>query len=340
MKVVTNPGHERHDPDVECFRQQLIPYSECPGRLAAIEAALRGCPDLAFVPPRAPDPALIGRVHDRAYLDYLSRVSGLAGTTGDYRVPFVLPAAVPRDLPTQCCDAVAYYAMDTTTPIGGATYAAALQSAMAAATGAELLLRGERAAYALCRPPGHHAERARCGGYCFINNAAVAAELLAARGKVAVLDVDFHHGNGTQNIFYDRADVFYCSLHADPAFAYPYCSGYAAETGSGAGRGFNLNIPLPRATGDAAYLAALDRALAALRQYAPASQILSLGYDAHADDPVGALRLTAAAYRAVGRRVAETELPLLIVQEGGYHVAMLGDLAKQLVAGLRAGGVR
>lgn len=340
MKIITNPGHEQHEPEAECFRQKMLPYREAPERLQAIAGALRNCPDMAFLPPRAPDMKLIERVHGRAYLDYLRAVSAQAATTNDYRVPYVLATATPRVLPTQCFDQVAYYAMDTTTPIGPATWAVAVQSAMAAATGAELLLRGARAAYALCRPPGHHAERARYGGYCFINNAAVAAEMLAAQGKVAILDVDSHHGNGTQSIFYERADVLYVSLHADPVYAYPFCSGYAAETGRGPGLGFNLNLPLPCAAGDDEYLVALDRAGAEIAGFAPATLILSLGYDAHEEDPVGALRLTAAAYRAIGKRVADLKLPLLIVQEGGYNGQMLGDLTRLLVAGLRAGGIK
>ncbi len=337
MKIITNPGHELHRPDRECFRQRCVPYREVPERITAIETALRPLRGVEFVPPDDTDMAMLTRVHDRDYLDYLERVSELAEGDEDYRAPYVIPgtAALPA---TERIDCLAQYAMDVTTPIGQATYAAAVQSAMAAATGAKLLLAGERQAYALCRPPGHHAERARYGGYCYCNNAAVAAELLAARGTVAIVDLDYHHGNGTQAVFYERGDVLYCSLHAEPRVAYPFFSGFAAETGRGAGAGLTRNVPLPRTTDDEDYLAALDETLAAVRAFAPAWLLVSLGFDAHRDDPVGGLDLSDKAYAAIGRRLARLQLPLLVVQEGGYNVATIGALARRTVEGMLAEG--
>ena len=194
---------------------------------------------------------------------------------------------------------------------------------------------GARAAFALCRPPGHHAARDLYGGYCFLNNAAIAAQYLRDHGaaRVAILDVDFHHGNGTQDIFYDRADVLFVSLHGDPAEAFPYFSGYADETGAGAGSGCNLNFPLPRATEFAAWRAALETGLARIRAFGPDALVVSLGVDTYAGDPISFFRLQSSDFTAYGGLIASCRVPTVFVLEGGYAVAEVGVNVVNVLAG-------
>jgi acetoin utilization deacetylase AcuC-like enzyme len=192
-------------------------------------------------------------------------------------------------------------------------------------------------AYAICRPPGHHAERRTFGGFCYFCNGAIAAQRLAADGKVAILDLDFHHGNGAQDIFYRRNDVLTVSLHGHPNFAYPYFSGFADETGEGEGQGFNLNIPLAENTDETAYLAALDTALARIRRFDPVYLLLALGFDTLQGDPTGTFSLRPPAMAAIGRRISELGKPLLVVQEGGYSLRNLRQGALHLFRGMADG---
>jgi acetoin utilization deacetylase AcuC-like enzyme len=228
-----------------------------------------------------------------------------------------------------------YYAMAAETSISAGTWEAARASADVALTAAARLLAGERGAFALCRPPGHHAGRDLYGGYCFLNNAAAAAQFLRDHGvaRVAILDVDFHHGNGTQDIFYDRADVLYCSLHGDPRDAFPYFSGYAEETGSGAGIGFNLNLPLPRGTAYGPWRAALDTALERIRGFAPGALVVSLGVDTFERDPISFFKLQAADFTSYGRLIGSLGLPTVFVLEGGYAVEEIGVNAVNVLEG-------
>jgi acetoin utilization deacetylase AcuC-like enzyme len=204
-----------------------------------------------------------------------------------------------------------------------------------ALTTADLVLGGELAAYGLCRPPGHHAARSMYGGYCFFNNAAIAAEaIVGATGqRVAILDLDYHHGNGSQQIFWRRGDVRYVSLHADPDYDYPYFLGRADETGEADGAGENLNLPLPPGTTDEAYLAALDRALEAISVVPGSVVVVSLGFDTYRDDPIGTFALTTAVYHEVGRRVAGIGRRLVILLEGGYHRPTLGENTRAWLRG-------
>ena len=194
---------------------------------------------------------------------------------------------------------------------------------------ADLLLKGEPVAYALCRPPGHHAYADQAGGFCYLNNAALATHRLQAalRDRVALLDLDYHAGHGSQDIFYERADVLTLSLHADPAWEYPFFSGHAHETGAGAGRGCHRNLPLPRDTDDAHYLRTLDEALLALAAQGPAALVVSMGFDIYIDDPLGRFRITRVGLHAIAERVADLRLPTVLVLEGGYHTADLGENA-------------
>jgi acetoin utilization deacetylase AcuC-like enzyme len=214
---------------------------------------------------------------------------------------------------------------DLSAPIMAGTYQAALGSANCALSGAQAVAEGARAAFALCRPPGHHAGKSYCGGYCYLNNAAIAGNWLSAKGKVAILDIDYHAGNGTQNIFYDRGDVLTISIHADPDFEYPSFAGYSTETGTGPGFGAHRNFPLPAGTDDEHYLSTLDEAIELIQSFAPASLVLSAGMDLYSGDPLGSFNVTKAGISEIGNRIAKLNLPTLIVMEGGYNNAALGE---------------
>jgi acetoin utilization deacetylase AcuC-like enzyme len=214
------------------------------------------------------------------------------------------------------------YIFDNTSPVGRGTWDAALGAASAAYAGADVLLNSETCAYALCRPPGHHAGRRMMGGYCYLNNAAIAANHLKSKGKVAILDIDYHHGNGTQDIFRDDPSVLFVSIHADPAVDYPYYTGFVEENHT-----TNLNIPLPHGTTSTTYLAALSTAIDAIQQFAPASLVVSLGFDIYRHDPMGHFTLDVPDFAAIGERIAAIGLPTLYVQEGGYNLDALGDMA-------------
>ncbi|MBB1596275.1 histone deacetylase family protein [Achromobacter sp. UMC46] len=232
-----------------------------------------------------------------------------------------------------------YYLSDLSCPIGPQTWRSALRSTHSAVAAADHVAASGGMAYALCRPSGHHAHRDRAGGFCYLNSSAAAASrLLQTWSKVAVLDVDAHHGDGTQNIFYHRADVMTVSLHADPGAYYPFYTGYAEERGQGQGEGYNLNLPLPHGSGNDPFLAALDTALTALGGYAPQALVLALGFDTYKDDPISVLRLDIGAYRDIGARVASLGVPTVVVQEGGYMVQAIGPALDAFLQGMGRGG--
>lgn len=346
MIVIASDAHLRHDPPHEFLDGALIPVFETPARVTIIRAALARAGIGPVTPPRAFGRDALLAIHDDHYLTYLETIYDrwvVAGGAPEAVIPGTLAVrwmAKPHDHPLA---EPGYYTFDTSAPIVRGTYAAACESADIALTGAALLLQGTRYAYALCRPPGHHAGRDLAGGYCFLNNAALAADYLA-RGaggsgvNCAILDIDFHHGNGTQRIFYERGDVLFVSIHASPSYQYPYYLGYADERGAGAGEGYNLNLPLEQGAGDRDYLAALERALAAIDAARPRFLVLSAGFDTFEGDPVaahgGGFALSAAAFPEIGRRVAALGLPTLVVQEGGYAIDALGDNAVALLRGL------
>jgi acetoin utilization deacetylase AcuC-like enzyme len=238
---------------------------------------------------------------------------------------------------------------DTSCPISEHTFESSCWSAWTAVAAAESIEAGASFAYALCRPPGHHAFADVAGGFCFFNNSGIAAQRLRKTAdRVAILDVDLHHGNGSQQIFWRRGDVFYASIHADPATLYPFFLGHADEIGEGPGEGANLNQPLPRGTGDAVYLEAVDRALDAIARTRGSLVVVSLGFDTYEHDPIGTFALTTAVYHEVGRRTAALGRRLVILQEGGYHRPSLGENARAWLRGaegrdhepIAAGGFR
>ncbi|HWL44098.1 MAG TPA: histone deacetylase family protein [Ilumatobacter sp.] len=344
MRVVYSPRHELHSPERELEKSQFQAPFEHPGRAEVIRAALAADPMFDIVGPDEWGTALIEAVHDPGLVRFLATAweeyQAECGPTRDV-VPDVFHHPAVREgmgaaaEPGPVSMRLGWWCYETTTPLTEGTYAAARASVDVALSATAAVLAGERAAYGLCRPPGHHAARAVYGGYCFFNNAAVAAQHAAAEGaKVAVLDVDYHHGNGTQQIFYGRGDVLFVSLHADPARAYPYATGFADETGAGAGLGANVNLPLGPGAGDAEVLAALARAGEAIDRFGADFVVVSLGLDMYAGDPIADLAVTAAGFAASGRAVGEWGRPTVVLQEGGYAAAELGTNAQAWLTGL------
>lgn len=243
----------------------------------------------------------------------------------------------PRHWPRTIYGQLGCYCFDTSSPIFAGTWQAAYWSAQTALSAAAQVHAGAPTAYALCRPPGHHAHADLYGGFCYLNNAAVAAAWLAQQGqRVAIVDVDYHHGNGTQAIFYDRADVLFCSIHADPYDEYPYYWGHADETGAAAGAGFNLNLPLPLGSDEAVYFPALHHALEKVSQYQPETLLISLGLDTYTGDPTGTFHLQTDSFERMGAAFAALRLPTVVVQEGGYRLDTLGANITAFFQGLLA----
>ncbi|APW36916.1 acetylpolyamine amidohydrolase [Rhodoferax koreense] len=333
MITIYNHHHALHHGKVEMFRGELVPCFEIPARA---DYVLQELERRNFGPVQAPSEfgnEAITRVHARRYVDFL------AGAWDEWVA--LDPANAQRDafpsywpirtfrsdvLPASFPARMGLFSYDAGSPLTSGTWQAARAGACCALTAVQRVNAGARSAFALTRPPGHHAGADFFGGYCFLNNAAIAAQALrdAGAARVAVLDVDFHHGNGTQAIFYDRSDVFFASLHGDPHTEYPYYLGYADEQGEGAGLGANLNLPLPRGSDFARWREALARALAAIASFGAEALVVSLGVDTFAGDPISGFRLQSADFVQVGADLAAAGLPTVFVFEGGYAVAEVG----------------
>lgn len=276
---------------------------------------------------------IIRAVHAGDYVSYLRRATENLGPK-ETIYPEVFPLRRPHNRPREMAIRAGYYCIDTFTPLSRAAYQSARAAVDCAASGAHLLLNGEHIVYALCRPPGHHAEHHAYGGFCYFNNAAIAAQILSRRGRVAILDIDYHAGNGQQDIFYRRSDVLTLSLHGRPRDHYPYFSGYADERGEADGKGFNRNYPLADLIGNEQYLRVLNKALASIRDYRPDWLVVALGYDTMRGDPTGNFDLTPAALRRVGESIGNMKRPTLIIQEGGYALGNLRSGARAFFSGL------
>jgi len=312
VKIFYSETHRQHEPPFEVFDGGLrVPYLENSDRMDKILNALH---NVDWVELHAPtdfglDPLLA--VHDKEYLDFLASAwtEWLAIHPADSSTLLPATFALRRQphKPKSLLGRAGYYMMDLSACIVEGTYTAALASANCALSAAQVVAEGRaRSVFALCRPPGHHAGKDYAGGYCFINNASVVASWLSSNGRVAVLDVDYHCGNGTQDIFYDRDDVLTISIHADPDYEYPSYAGYADERGEGRGLGYHHNFPLPAGTDDDAYL------------------VLSAGMDIYADDPLGKIKVTTAGIGRIAKQIAALELPTVIIMEGGYANEALG----------------
>ena len=326
MAVVVNEKHDIHH-----VRERG--YVEAPVRISVIQKELLAAGLADILPVRHHPSRHVTAVHDPDFVRYLKRVCEHT-PDGKSVYPYVFPIRNATRPPRELSVRAGYYCIDTFTPLNRNAFLAARRAVDCALTAADAVLAGRRVAYALVRPPGHHAERRVFGGFCYFNNTAVAAEYLSQLGTVAILDIDYHHGNGQQDIFYERPDVFTVSIHGDPDVAYPYFSGFAGETGAAAGEGYNLNIPLPETQRGDQYRVALTRALQAIRDFGPACLVVALGLDPAKGDPTGTWVLTPADFRENGRLIGALSLPTLVVQEGGYRTRTLGVNARHFFQGL------
>lgn len=309
-------------------------YVEAPVRIPTIRAELEASGLFREVPPKAHAERHILDVHDRELVRYLERCCQSL-PEGKSVYPYVFPIRNAARPPKELAVRAGYFCIDTFTPINRNAFLAARRAVDCGLTAAASVEAGQRLAYALVRPPGHHAERRAFGGFCYFNSSAVAANYLARGGsRVAVLDVDYHHGNGTQDIFYRRSDVLTISIHGHPRFAYPYFSGFAEEAGEEAGEGFNLNLPLPEQVDGARYRQALAKAVARIRAFSPTYLVVALGLDPGKGDPTGTWSLSAADFEENGRMIGVLRLPTLVVQEGGYRTRTLGVNARRFFVGL------
>ena len=339
MKTIFSPLHAGHSGQLELVAGAIVPGFEKPSRAEIIKARVEAVKLGPIEEPKPHDMAAAKRVHTGDYIDFLPTVwpaweaSGRSGSA----LPFTWPTRGLRgDVVPEAIEAkLGYYSFDAGAPFVKGSWAAIKSSYETALTAAALVKAGQRAAFALCRPPGHHAGAAFMGGYCFINNAAVAAQWFRDQGaaRVSILDVDYHHGNGTQEIFYSRADVQVLNLHGDPMTEYPFFLGYADEKGAGPGEGYNINYPMPFGTDWARWSASLDDACGKLKAYAPDVVVVSLGVDTFEKDPISHFKLVSEDYPKIGARIAKLGLPTLFVMEGGYAVDEIGVNAVGVLTG-------
>jgi acetoin utilization deacetylase AcuC-like enzyme len=337
IPLLYTPEHQLHYPKGEFEQGEIIEYREKPERIESIYRHLitRGLGRLVTSAGTASIDSLF-QVHSLQMLDFIEAVSNSIQTVDSYLYAdfFPIRPASMTTRPKTLAGRLGYYSTDPYSPIGKGTWRAALSAAGLAMQAAGILLRHEaNCVYALSRPPGHHAGPDFFGSYCYINNAALAASHLLAMGRVAVLDIDYHHGNGTQAIFWDDPRVLYASLHMDPNLDFPYFSGYKHETGGIQAPGSTFNIPLPPNTTTASYLQALIALLSTIKAFHPAALVVSLGFDAYQGDPLSEFRLEAGAYSAIGASIAGLGLPTLLVQEGGYSGEALPGLAENFLTG-------
>ena len=333
MHIFYNPDHAAHQGKLEMYRGRMVPCHEVPQRQDQVSAALQARALGPLQKPNHFDDALLQRIHSPRYLQFLQTawqqwIALDPANVALDAIPSVWPTRSFRtDIePDNFAARMGLYSFDAGTPLTAGTWQAARSGADCALSAAAHIAQGARAAFALSRPPGHHAGADFFGGYCFLNNAALAAQYLRDSGleRVAVLDLDYHHGNGTQAIFYERADVFFTSIHGDPRTEYPFFLGHADERGQGAGLGSNLNLPLPRGSGYARWSEALDLALKAIAAYGAQALVVSLGVDTFAGDPISGFALQSDDYLRMGERIAKVSLPTALVFEGGYAVDAVG----------------
>lgn len=339
MIIVYSDEHRHQAGRSELNDGQLVPCYEKPARADIVRNRVAVAGLGTMVEPDAHGVEPLVRVHDAGYLDFLRTAWGeWLAEHGDWdALPLNWPAPgmSRRRVPANIDGKLGYYSFDAGTPITAGTWTAVTAAADVALSAADRVRSGDPVSFALCRPPGHHAGRAFYGGYCFLNNAAIAAQSLRDGGaaKVAVLDVDYHHGNGTQEIFWERDDVLFVSLHADPVSEFPYFCGHADETGAGAGDGFNLNLPLPWGTDWVGYADALSLASRRIRDFGADSLVVSLGCDTYVGDPISRFRLMSEDFLRMGGTLARIGLPTLFVMEGGYAVDDLGVNVANVLTG-------
>ena len=341
MKTVFSPLHHRHTATTELDGGILVTPYEKPSRAETILSRVihQKLGDVIEPDQFGLDPIL--RVHSANYVDFLEHCWSdwtAAGKPGE-AIPAIWAGRGMRHREPKDIDGrLGYFSFSAETSITEGTWDAAFASAQVALTAQKLVANGDRAAFALCRPPGHHAAADVYGGYCFFNNAAISAQAFLDQGakRVAILDVDFHHGNGAQSIFYNRDDVLTISLHGDPDHAFPHFLGFEEETGEGAGEGYNLNIPYPPNTPFSLWQQGLERACREIDQYAPDAVIVALGVDTFEDDPISFFKLTSSDYLTMGQRISQLNLPTLFTMEGGYDVDAIGINAVNVLEGFES----
>jgi acetoin utilization deacetylase AcuC-like enzyme len=343
MKTVYTDRHRLHDPQVEFSGGRFVPGFEIPRRAEMVLARVQETKLGPVIAPGTIAPEAIARVHDPSFVEFLT--TGHAEWCKVYGDSAAIPAtwigpAMRRKLPNRIGARFGYYCFDAATAMTATSWEAAKAGAAVALDAQRLVAGGEHAAFALCRPPGHHAGHDFYGGYCFLNNAAIAAQAFLDGGatRMAILDVDFHHGNGTQEIFYRRSDLLFCSLHGHPEDEYPYFSGFADERGESAGEGFNHNYPLRPGTAWDAYRPALVDAITKIAAFAPDALVISLGVDTFERDPISRFKLRSEDYLRIGELIAGLKRPTLFIMEGGYAVEEIGINAVNVLTGFE--GVR
>lgn len=341
MKIfVDQEKQRRHFPSGFLVNGVMQPNPEKPERMdRLLEGVARGGHELHSPKDHGMDP--LAAVHTPAYLKFLSTVY-----TRWKRIPDATPEIFPNihpdrrtaSYPLSAVGQAGYHITDMSCPIGAHTWDASRWSANCAISAAQAVEDGEPFAYAMCRPPGHHCFSDLAGGFCYLNNSAIAAQYLRkTHDRVAIIDVDLHHGNGTQGIFYERSDVYTLSVHADPARFYPFFWGHAHERGEGTGFGYNLNVPLPRGTGDEGFMKGLADGLEHIRAFAPGAVVIALGLDAFEGDPFGGLAVSTLGFTQMAQMLAALKLPTVIVQEGGYLCDELGDNLHAFLTGFEGG---
>jgi acetoin utilization deacetylase AcuC-like enzyme len=338
MITIYSDAHRAHNPASELLDGRLQPIFERPERAQRIIDAVRAAKLGEVREPKPCTVAPILRVHDEGMVTFLEQAHRMwkEAIGSDEALPFAhCPRGMQAREPESINGKLGFYSQDAVTPLTDGSWSAALNAVSVALSGLDLVRQGERAVFSLCRPPGHHSMRGQYGGYGLFNNVAVAAQAAidAGLGRVAILDVDYHHGNGTQHIFYDRDDVLYVSIHSDPRYGYPFFMGHADEVGQGAGEGFNLNIPLPHGTAWRAYRPALATAIRRVQEYSPVLLLVSLGVDTYDGDPNSFFKLKTADYLPLGAAIAALNLPTLFVMEGGYAIAALGQNTVNVLKG-------
>ena len=347
MRAFYHPDQSMHDPQQYLRFGAVVAPKDLPERTARLLGALAKH-DITPERPATHGTAPVLEIHDAGFVKFLETAWARWQELPTERGPEVWPSTFPYwsgrpeesvrppCRPTGFIGQLGWYLGDMSVPIGEHCWHSTLLSAETAVTAADAILAGERAVYSLCRPSGHHARADRATGFCYLNNTAIAAQRLRSTfKKVAILDVDAHHGDGTQQIFYRRDDVLTISVHADPSNYYPFYTGYEDERGNGPGEGFNLNLPLPHGAGGAAMAAAVDKAGEAIKAFGADVVIVALGYDAHKDDPIGVLKLDAADFGTIASKVKGFGLPTLVVQEGGYAIEAIGDCLDAFLGGFK-----
>jgi acetoin utilization deacetylase AcuC-like enzyme len=332
MLCFLSDAYREHNPQYEYFRGEKVPCFESVERLDNIVAALQARGH-ECVSPQTDASSVIAKIHDPAYVSFITHAwqEWLALDEKNHELqpfPSVWPTRTLRDdiVPDNFIAKLGLYSMDNGTPLAAGTWRAAKSGADAAVSAANYLLVGHSSVFSASRPPGHHAGRDFMGGYCFLNNAALAAQALLDQGmkKVVVLDIDYHHGNGTQSLFYDRDDVLFISIHGDPKTEYPFYLGHADEIGEGAGQGYNVNFPLPIGTTFTQWLSALEKAIERIQDFQADALVISLGLDTFEGDPISKFTITSEDYFQVGQQLASLKLPTAFIMEGGYATEALG----------------